>query len=207
MLRADVLGAILAGGRSTRMGADKSLLEVKGLPLISHVARVMTSIFRDVVVVSDSPEKYRFLELEVIPDTYKGAGPLGGIHAALNHSTTDAAFISSCDTPLVSRAFIEYILATNASSKASIPLHDGILQPLCGLYHTSLLPIVTKNLQSGKFKVTDFLQEIDFSTVEVNRGLSFYSPNLFYNVNDAEDLLQLHDLLAHSSSCSTDCTK
>lgn len=198
-LRTAVLGAILAGGKSTRMGADKSLLFVHGTPIIAHVARVMASVFRDVVVVSDDSEKYGFLKLDVIPDSYKGAGPIAGIHAALVHATSNAVFISSCDTPLLSRHLIEYILDYNALPTTVIPLHDGFLQPLCGIYETKLVPVFKKNLDSGKFKLTDTLKEIEYSTVEITPALSWYSPFLFHNVNRPEDFHQLHHLIPYSN--------
>ena len=176
------------------MGRDKSLLVFNGATIISHVARVMTSVFRDVVIVDDHSEKYRFLDLDVIPDLYKEAGPLGGIHAALAYSNTEAVFISPCDTPLLTQPLIEHILEHSPNLNTSIPLHDGILQPLCGLYSKLLLPLLQKNLEARRFKVTRFLHEIEFSTVEITPELPFYSPSLFNNVNRPVDFKLLQRL-------------
>ncbi|HEY6952479.1 MAG TPA: molybdenum cofactor guanylyltransferase [Bacteroidota bacterium] len=186
--RTDVLGAILAGGKSTRMRTDKSLLFVNGAPLIAHVARAMTSVFQNVVIVADDPGKYGFLKLKVIPDSYKGAGPLAGIHAALLYAETRSVFIASCDTPLLSPSLIEYVLDYSGTASTTIPIHQELLQPLCGVYETKLAPLIKNELDAGNFAVLDFLKRIEPTVVPISPSLTWYSPHMFLNVNRPEDV-------------------
>lgn len=183
----DVLGIVLAGGSSVRMGRDKSLLPLEGMPLIAHSTRLMQSFFREVIIVSDLPQKYEFLNLEIIPDMFKGAGPLGGMHAALSHARTETVFISSCDIPLVPSQLLEYILDFDSPRHTRIPRHLGILQPLFGLYDRDLIPIFEKHLLNSNFRVLSALEETAYVPVEISPGLSFYSSDMFSNVNDPED--------------------
>ena len=81
-----VAGFILAGGESSRMGVDKGLLEIAGVPMIVRAAALVESVVRAPVVVVGAPEKYSGLGLRAIADDWPGCGPLGGIATALRAS-------------------------------------------------------------------------------------------------------------------------
>ncbi len=180
----DVLGAVLAGGRSTRMGRDKSLLPLGGQSLIEHAVQLMQQHFERVVIVSDFPERYAFLRLQIIPDQFRGIGPLGGIHAALVNSDTDMVFVSSCDTPLVPSRLIGHLLEIDSPRRARIPRLHGELQPLFGLYERSLLVPMRSSISRGDFSVQNFLKTIDYLPVDITLEHSFYSPEMFANLNN-----------------------
>src|SRR5258706_15073623 len=78
-------GYVLMGGRSSRMGQDKALLEVKGKPLGKIVSGHVWGVFESVTLVG-SKAKYGGLGFPVIEDLHPGLGPLGGIYTALKHS-------------------------------------------------------------------------------------------------------------------------
>jgi hypothetical protein len=89
----NITGVILAGGRSSRFGSNKALAMVDGKPLIRHVADLMSSLFAECLLVTNTPVEYRFLSLPMTSDHYRDSGPLAGIHAALLQINTDRAFV------------------------------------------------------------------------------------------------------------------
>ena len=78
-LRSDIIGVVLAGGASSRMGTDKALLPLGGAPIITYAAKALSSVFSEVVVSSGSGKRYAFLGLNEISDVFNDSGPLGGI--------------------------------------------------------------------------------------------------------------------------------
>ena len=72
----DVTGVILAGGRSSRMGEDKALLQYNGKPFIQHIAETLLQILPHVIVISDRQKEYSFLNLPIYPDLFCDCGPL-----------------------------------------------------------------------------------------------------------------------------------
>src|ERR1700693_5380089 len=104
---ASIAGFILAGGESSRMGVDKGLLEVAGVPMIVRAARLAESVVGAPAVVVGTPEKYRGLGLRAIADDWPGCGPLGGIATALRASEADWNLIVACDLPYLTREWLE----------------------------------------------------------------------------------------------------
>lgn len=185
--RSDVLGAILAGGKSTRMGTEKALLPLKGRPMIQYVSDALSSLFSEVVVVGGSKDTYSFLELEVVSDVFEGCGPLGGIQAALNRARPLPVFVLSCDTPFIPVELIEYLLSFKSAAPTTIAISDCVLQPLCGLYDSTALGAVEHDLQEGKYSVLKTILNIDHTAVPITPDLPFFTPQIFWNVNRPED--------------------
>ena len=185
--RSDVLGAILAGGKSSRMGMEKALLPLKGRPMIQYVADALSSRFSEVVIVGGGKDKYSFLELEVVPDVFEGCGPLGGIQAALNRAKPLPVFVLSCDTPFIPVKLIEYLLSFKSAAPTTIAISDGVLQPLCGLYDSTALGAIEHDLQEGKYSVLKTILKIDHTAIPITPDLPFFTPQIFWNVNRPED--------------------
>jgi molybdenum cofactor guanylyltransferase len=182
-----IVGVILAGGKSSRMGRNKALIEWEGLPLIAHVARTLQSLFQRVLIVADDAEPYRFLQLQVWPDIFKDAGPLGGIHAGFLHSGAASIFVSACDTPFLSPALIEYIIRYPSEASAKVARRDGRLHPLCAVYARSALPFVQQALENGELQVKKVLRRLKAEEVAITDELPFYHPLLLKNFNTPAD--------------------
>ena len=186
-------GAILAGGKSSRMGQDKALLPLHGIPMIRHIATAMQSVVPSVCIVSDRSAPYRFLNLPVCPDLVKEAGPLGGIHAALTHLGAPAVLVSGCDTPYLTTPLFRHLLETPHRSPALVARAADGVHPLCGIYHREALPVIEQFLGSGRFKLLDLLAELQADTVAITPDLPFFRPGILLNVNDTRLLQQLND--------------
>jgi molybdopterin-guanine dinucleotide biosynthesis protein A len=147
-------GYVLVGGRSSRMGRDKALLPLNGLPLAEKIARQIEIFAQSVSLIGD-PEQYGQLGRRVIPDHFPGCGPLAGIHAALLDSSQDWNLIAACDMPSIEIGLIGALLTLDRSdADCVLPLDaDGRRQPLLALYHRRCLPAIEAALNSGDYKV------------------------------------------------------
>src|SRR5580700_4395174 len=126
---------ILAGGKSTRMGADKAFIDYHGCTLLARALDLARSITSRPCIVG-SREKFAPFA-PVVEDIFRDCGPLGGIHAALRASSTELNLVLAVDTPFVSWAFVQYLItqARGAPDAAVVVARDGnFWQPLCGVY-------------------------------------------------------------------------
>ena len=186
-------GAILAGGRSRRMGRDKALLPFSGRPLILHAAETLGEVVPEVAVIASRGSSYAFLPVPVIEDRFPDRGPLGGLHAALVHAAGRPVFCLACDLPLVRPELIRYIIdfagpdATSRAAFVKVPAMAGRVQPLCGWYAAGCLGPVEKRLRDGRLKVLDFLEEMPTVQVRLTADLPFFREDLLANLNREED--------------------
>src|SRR4051812_18460289 len=89
-----VAGIILAGGKNSRMGGvDKAFLRVGRRPIVERTLELFGSVFGEVVVVTNRPEKYSGFGVEVAIDEFSDGGPLAGIHSGLGRITSPYAFV------------------------------------------------------------------------------------------------------------------
>lgn len=200
----DITGIILSGGKSLRMGSDKALIKVGDETIIERITNLMTSIFSDVFIVTNTSEDYKFLNIPLYEDIYKNKGPLSGIHSGLAHSSTDKNFFISCDLPLITKALIEYIIEFKNEKSIRYCFADGRHHYLAGVYCKELIPEIERilNVNSNqsekkehKFSIKSLLKNIEAEIIKVEH-LSFYSKNLFFNLNTTEDFEQLKKILS-----------
>jgi molybdenum cofactor guanylyltransferase len=154
-----VLGFVLAGGASSRMGRNKALLDFAGEPLVCRMARLVKEAGLEVRLIGP-PELFRPLGLEAIADDQQGLGPLGGIATALAHSTELWNLIVAVDLPYLTPAWLAALAARAAASAADalLPRSERGLEPLCAAYHRRCLPSILAALGRGVRKVTDGLE-------------------------------------------------
>jgi molybdopterin-guanine dinucleotide biosynthesis protein A len=142
-----------------------------------------------VIVTTDVPMKYRFLNLPTYPDIYRGSGPLGGIHSAFVHSRAQAVFVAACDTPFLAKDLIYHIINTDPQSSVRIPACQGKMHPLCGFYSRVCLPEIQHRLEQRQLKVLDLLKQVNTRTIEITPDLEFYRRDLLLNLNEPKDLI------------------
>jgi len=178
---------ILSGGKSSRMGENKSFLNFGEKTVIEHIIQLMKSIFSDVILITNTPHEYQHLAIPIFEDVYKQMGPLAGMHSGLVNSKTEQNFIISCDLPLMSREVIDHIINYKTNKKITICKADGYLQPLLGIYLKSLIPIIENILTNEKkHSMYALLDRVNSEIIEINK-LAFYNENVFLNMNRPED--------------------
>ena len=152
----NITGFVLAGGKSTRMGRDKALLQLEGCTLLEHALGTLRQVCSEVVVLG-SREHYAGFGAEVVEDIFPGCGPLGGIHAALSRATTEFNLIIAVDTPFLSADFLRYMAqrAIQSGAVVTTPEIAGFKQPLCSVYSHEFLPIAERALLAGQNRSHD----------------------------------------------------
>ena len=176
----EISGFVLAGGRSSRLGRDKALLawspealgEGNSQTLLQYSIARLQCICRTVSVCANRSD-LPFAGV-ILPDARPESGPLGGIVAALEYSSTDWNLMLAVDLPFLPVEVLQSLVAcayTRVKSRGApspspsqmvacvLPQFDGLPQPLCGLYHRALAPGLRRALESGKLKVMAALQE------------------------------------------------
>ena len=181
---------MLAGGESRRMGRDKLVLEVGGVPLLRRVRDALSARCAEVIVVGG--ESAAELEgVRRIPDERRGLGPLAGMEAGLAAARNRPVFVAAGDMPFLSVALIGYLLERldEQGVAAVVPRHGGRVHPLCAAYDRETLPHVASALDGGVRSVREFLKNLD-SVEYVEQGLRrFGDPDHYLmNVNSPEDL-------------------
>ncbi len=184
-----VAGFILAGGASSRMGRDKALLEIGGVPLLARSAQLLEPLVGPVIVVG-APERYASLGLRVVADDRSGVGPLGGLATALRLCEAPWALVVGCDLPYLSADWLTWLLerALASPAEAVVPESSRGLEPLCAVYRAQCAPALAQAIARGVRKVTDALAEVFFERVAAIewQGLDPRG-TLLKNMNTPED--------------------
>ena len=183
-----IAGVLLAGGKSTRMGTDKALLQLHGRPLISYSADTLRQVFKTVILAANSSGRYDFLRLQSVPDMYTDCGPLGGIHAALTYLPMEKIFVLACDTPYVPSDLVRYLISQETNASLVVPSIENRLHPLCGIYSQGCLAAITRQLESGRYRVHDLFDLLPNKAVPITPDLPFYRDDILRNINSPEDL-------------------
>jgi FdhD protein len=189
-----VTAVILAGGKSTRMKSNKALLPYSGELFIERIHRQLSALFPEVILVTNTPDLYRFLPCTMVPDEFPGLGSLAGIHAGLKHSKTERIFVVACDMPYLNSELMRRMIAKAQESDVVIPESDGGLEPLHAVYSKNCLPAMEAALKDGKIKIVDCL---DWSKVTVlsRVEISAVDPEFqsFRNINTPEEYFRFRE--------------
>lgn len=175
----NVLGAVLAGGTSDRMGRSKASLRVDGRTFLERAVAVLATVCDEVVVCGGDAAA---AGLPVLDDLVAGAGPLGGVASALSHSDGRSVFVTAVDMPLITIETITRVMGRAVMpGQARIARVDGRIQPVCGVYAGDLAPLARVRLDAGDRSLMAFVRNVPHVTlVDVTDGS-------LRNVNTPED--------------------
>jgi molybdenum cofactor guanylyltransferase len=197
---------ILAGGNGRRLGAEKSLLEFEGKPLISWTAERLSMTADEIVVVArDESHAERLAEIisDFAPqpeprvvftwDRVAGFGPVAGLSAGMRRARGHFVFATACDLPFLNPQVIERLfeLADGGDYDAAVPAQpNGFFEPLHSVYHRSkMLAACERALEKAERRIHAPLQELCVRRIYVEL-LRPLDPDLltFFNLNTREDL-------------------
>ena len=167
---------IFAGGKSSRMGRDKALLTFGNYNTLSQYQHVRLSKLFNNIYISSKEHKFDF-NINVILDKYSDASPLIGIISILETLDTDKVFILSVDAPFVAQDVIEKLMHYPKNFDVLIAKSPSGIQPLCGIYHRSILKVAKENLKENNHKLKYLLSKVD------THSILFEDDTLFMNLN------------------------
>lgn len=121
---------ILAGGKSSRFGRDKSQLSWRSRGIVEHLAEACAALADQVLVVSNQPGKFAIPGVTELCDLYENRGPLGGIHAGLTAAACETVFVTACDMPLFHAELARRLLSFSDRYEAALPRNGQRHEPL-----------------------------------------------------------------------------
>jgi molybdopterin-guanine dinucleotide biosynthesis protein A len=206
-LALQVTGALLAGGRSQRMGTDKSTLKLAGKPLVERViARLRPQVHRILISSNEAPDRFAGYCLPVVPDAEaEREGPLAGLAAALHwarRETPDAAFVATVpvDAPFLPHDLVERLVAgiQDAHASCAIAASGGRQHPVFGLWRLDIAQAADAALREGVRAMHRFAAHQQCAVVEFEiERIGGVALDPFFNINTPEDLLQAEAILTH----------
>lgn len=193
-----VTAAVLAGGRSQRMGVDKTLLPFDGEPLVRRVAELASRVCGSVMVVTNRPEALADAGLpesvRVLTDEVAYQGPLGGLITALDNAEDEWVLALAADMPWLEPNVIRALWDARDGAQVVLPTSEKGPEPLLALYHKSCLPEARRVLESGRRRVVAMLPHVKAIEVSLDT-LAKVDPGLrsLVNVNTPDELLEVRD--------------
>lgn len=151
-----VAGVVLCGGHSRRMGRDKASLAFGDETLLQRTVRILSEVVSPIAVVAAPGQALPPLADDVIVahDEVADRGPLEGIAAGLRAVArhAGAAYVSSCDVPLLTPAFVRHVIGQLADHEIAVPVADGFHHPLAAVYRTAVLAHVDALLAEDRLR-------------------------------------------------------
>ena len=186
--------AIQAGGESRRMGQDKALIPFLGRPLIQRVIARLTPIADEILVTTNRPDDYHFLNLSLFPDLKPGRGALGGLYTALSSATCETVAVVACDMPFASASLLEAAsrLLTQEEADVVIPDSGDGLEPLHAVYRReTCLPAIESAIDADKWRLISWFPHVKVRILQPDE-IKIYDPSglAFWNLNTPEEFAE-----------------
>ena len=191
-----VTGAVMAGGRSSRLGRDKALLEIEGEPLLVRAVRLLSALCDEVIVIGP-PERAGIVpNVRVAPDERPGVGPLGGIATALRAAGNERILAVATDMPLLNAGLLRHLLTVDPDADVVIPRVEGRTQQLHAVYARTCLPVIDDQLARDDFKIDRFFASVRVHVIEEDEVRRFDADlHSFRNINTESDWQAVQALL------------
>lgn len=185
-----ITGIILAGGKSSRYGANKAFVEINGVQLIERVITVMGSVFEHLILITNTPHEYTYLNLPMYEDLIKGLGPIGGILTGLEAISDESGFFMACDMPFINGDLIHYMVAVSDDYDAVVPRISWKMEALHALYKKSCLTAIKELIESNEYQTIKFFNKIRVRYVDWDEIRAFDpKQRSFFNINSPQELL------------------
>ena len=175
-MKFDIPAILFAGGQSSRMGKDKTLLPFSGYNSLSEFQYVRLGKLFKTVYISAKNNKFDF-QANLIEDHYEVSSPLVGIISLFESLNADEVFILSADAPFVDEKVINTLMQNKEDHDAVIARTESGDQPLCGIYKCSVLPVAQEHFKAGDHRIGNLLRRVD------TKFIFFEDDTAFSNLN------------------------
>lgn len=193
-----VSAIVLAGGKSSRMGTDKALLQIEGEYLIQRIVRQLKAHFSDIIVTTGETKRYTdLLDVPVLEDKIKSCGPMGGLYTGLEAATNEYSFVTACDMPLLKPELVEFLVEQiDDSVDAIVPEVEGVRCVTRAIYSKSCISVIRKLIEEGQFSLQGLIDLLSTRVVlasELRVVDSYFSS--FCGVNNISEWKVIHTRL------------
>ena len=197
----NILGVVLAGGKSQRFGQDKSQVKLQNKLLIDYILKEIVDEFEETLIIANKPIKFMQSEkISVTKDFKIGLGPLGGVLTAMKWiKANDKKYrwISTfpSDTPFFTKKELKYFYENikKNESKLFFIKNKETRHNIFGLWSLELMEQLESDLLKGDRKVELWANSVGVSTINIE----YQNINPFFNINTKEDLEKANDILSN----------
>ncbi len=180
--------ALLAGGRSSRMGSDKASLEIDGVPLWQRQLRILRELApAEIFIAGPSRREWLDAKVKIVPDAVTDAGPLAGLVAVLRRCSTSRLLALAVDLPNMSSNYLARLLSFCQPRKGVIPRSSERFEPLVAVYPVASLPLAESLLQAGRCSLQELAVRAREHGLVVEQMIARDDEPYFFNLNTPED--------------------
>lgn len=197
LLENKLAAIILAGGQSSRMGQDKALIMIDGIPLLEKICQIARECTSEVYVITFWPERYssiiptqcHLIREVLLTGENQPHGPLVGFAQALTQVKREWVLLLACDLPCLTASVLQkWLITLNIVSEdiqAVLPRRHGRWEPVCGFYRRDCLSSLNQFIQQGGRAFQVWLQTISIQELVLD------NPRILFNCNSPEDLQEI----------------
>ena len=190
IVKNNITGIILSGGKGIRMGVNKALIKIEGTSIINRTHILFKKLFNEIIIVTNEKTLLGNLEAKIYSDLIPERGVLGGLYTGLFFSSYACSFCVACDMPFLRKSVIEYLISKRSDYDVVVPRTKDGLQPLHAIYSKNCLEPIKRAIEQEIYKIIDFYPMVKVKIIE---EYEFYSLDpmreSFINVNTPEELL------------------
>ena len=199
MNHSNILGVVLAGGKSQRFGEDKCQVKLGDKLLINYILSEIIDEFKDILLISNNKIKYNHSnKISLVKDLKKGLGPLGGILTAMkwikkNNESYKWILTFPSDTPFFKKQHLNNFLEEIRGYEGQLFFinSNDTRHNIFGLWSIDLLERLEKDLDNGERKVEMWANKIGVKSI----NMKFENKDPFFNINTKEDLIKAEEYL------------
>ncbi len=196
LLRDEISGIILAGGKGQRLGLPKASITMGGESLLLRTVSLFRGLFSEVLVVSgDRALIPEIPDATVVVDEVAGIGPIGGLITALKNMKSERAFCVACDMPFLDKCLIQYLVSLSNSQEAIVPCVGGQVESLHAVYSSRCLEIAEERIKRRQYSLTGLILSVNAKYVHIPSGPGAL---LFFNINTPQDLARAERIYAET---------
>ena len=186
---------VLAGGEGKRLATDKAFLRIGGRVLIEGIVEKMARIGDEVIIVTNSPQRYDHLEARLVGDVYPGKGSLGGIYSGIKVAHNQHSLVVACDMPFLDLRLLRYMILLSPGQDVVIPRVGELTAPLHAIYSRRCLQPIERVLAGGGRRIIEFFPEVRVRYIE-EQEIKLFDPQClsFFNINTPADLEKARNL-------------
>ncbi len=182
---------VQAGGQSTRMNENKALKLFWGRPLIQRVIARLAPIADEMLVTTNQPADFAFLDLPLFPDIKPGRGPLGGLYTALVSAKNPIVAVVACDIPFANAPLLEAAASILVQEEADVVIAETPegFEPLHAIYRRqNCIPAIETAIASDQWRVISWFPQVKVRVLTMDE-VDRYDPEhvAFWNVNTPEE--------------------
>lgn len=176
---------VLAGGKSSRMGQNKALLQMESRRFIDRICEELSG-FSEVLISDAKKGTYEDLGLKVVYDEHADIGPLEGIYQILSNAKEDYVFICAADMPFIKKELVEYMAEFISSDYDCYCLVDeDHIHPLCAIYSKKMLDVVREQIESGNYRILQVLRKVRTKYIKLSQ--TCFDRRIVRNINTREE--------------------